>query len=471
MNLVFAKGNMSAFDNAEAISLAIRDRPLSQILAMGDRLDRGERLALYWADMRSRWRSGQQVTAEDYLSSDRHEDEEYIVDLIYAEYVLREEYNAPLDLETYGLRFPDQFAALQRQIPIHEGLRELGLPSTDTLSADNTAKPDELQRIGKYLIVAKIGSGGQCDVYRAVHADLGREVAIKIGRPTAGSDPVLMETLHREGQILSELRHPHLARVFDLDVHEGRPFLVLEYVRGQNLFQYASQHPFQPLAAAQTIASVARALSVVHHAGLVHGDCKPNNIVIDPHNQPQLIDFGLAWRCDAWSGNDAKATAAISGTLAFMSPEQVAGNATSIDHRSDVFNLGGTLYFLLTGKVPYRSSDLQEALRMVRRCQWDRDALQAAKAPLALKRICRRAMASAPEQRYASIDQMADDLDRVVSPLSLRRLLRPKTPWILGGLAAMLVAVLVWNGWHKQPPLVPQSPSNSIASPEAAPLD
>lgn len=129
-------------------------------------------------------------------------------------------------------------------------------------------------------------------------------------------------------------------------------------------------------------------------------------------------------------------------TLAFMSPEQVAGDATAIDFRSDVFNLGGTLFFLLTGKPPYRSCELPEVLQMVRCCQWDEAALQVADVPSSLKQICRRAMASAPEQRYATVDQMAADLDRVVGPGSLRR----RWPWILTGLAAMLGIGLWWSG-------------------------
>ena len=340
---------------------------------------------------------------------------------------------------------------------------------TDTVTVPLSAAPCELpfemQRIGKYVVVAKIGSGGQCDVYRAVHPELAGEVAIKIGRPSLSSDPVSMENLRREGRILSELRHPNLARVYDLDVHDGCPFLVLEYVRGLNLFQYAQQSHLAPQRAAQIIADVARALAVVHRAGMVHGDCKPNNIVMDEENQPRLIDFGLSWRSDAWTGSESSTSDAISGTLAFMSPEQVAGKNASIDSRADIFNLGGTLFYLLTGRPPYPNGELKQTLQRLRSCQWDRETLDQADAPTALKKICRRAMAANPEKRFASMGDMADELEKFSHESGYGR----RSLLIACGFAAIL-ALGFWGYSLIGEPKPVQTPGASV-DPQALPIN
>lgn len=442
-------------DSAQSITLAIRDRALSDVVALGRQVDARKRLALYWADMRSRWHRGQQVTAEDYVAGEADADSEFIVDLLYSEYVLRDECDAMLDPETYRLRFPDQYAAFQRQVSIHEGLQEPSGSARKPNAGDEMASADSLPRIGKYIIVSKLGSGGQCDVYRAVHPELAGEVAIKLAKVNLGSREVLQQTLRHEGRLLSQLAHPHLARVYDLDVQQDRPYLVIEYVRGQNLHQYARSHRMTPDQIAGWVAEVARGLAEVHRVGLVHGDCKPNNIIIDQQGRARLIDFGMAWRCDAYVDPSQESDANISGTVPFMSPEQAAGGRDKVDHRSDIFGLGATLYYLITGHPPYHVDSLAQGLRLAQQGRWNRQALDAAAMPKSLKRICRRALDPDPALRFGSGDEMADALERSKAAYRRRRPVHGSATLLLGSaalvvvtaaLGAMLMLGVSWYG-------------------------
>src|SRR5262249_50859623 len=145
-------------------------------------------------------------------------------------------------------------------------------------------------RIGKYLIVATLGSGGQGTVYRAVHPTLGKELVIKLARSPLRGRPAERGGLVAEGRLLGELGHPDLVRVIDLACHEDRPFLAMEYVPGRTLSQYAEQHRIALRQAAAIVASAARAAAAAHRRGIVHRDIKPANILIDGQGRPRLID-------------------------------------------------------------------------------------------------------------------------------------------------------------------------------------
>jgi serine/threonine protein kinase len=257
----------------------------------------------------------------------------------------------------------------------------------------NQVRPDS---IGRYRIVGELDRGGQAMVYRAIHPTLPRDLAIKIAHNPC---PIDQSLLRADAERLSDLDHPNLVRVHDLDIHEGRPFVVMEFVRGSNLKQVADQARPAPRRAAEWMASIARALEYVHRRQVVHQDIKPENIMVDESGCPRLIDFGMAQWSHAWSGGRAGPSG---GTVAYMAPEQARGETQRVGASSDIFALGGVLYYLLTGKPPFEGRNWRESWDRARSCNFDRKALEDPKVSSDLRRICLKAMAADPAERYAS---------------------------------------------------------------------
>ncbi len=320
------------------------------------------------------------------------------------------------------------------------------------------------ETIGRYRIVGMLDSGGQALVYRAVHPTLPRDVAIKIAHEPSSIDRSLLKG---DAELLCLLDHPNLVRVHDLDVHEGRPFVVMEFVRGRNLQQVAEQMLPSPTQAAAWIAVIARALAYVHRCGVVHQDIKPKNILIDESGRPRLIDFGVArWR-NVWSEGQAGPSG---GTLAFMAPEQARGESERVGAPADIFGLGAALYYLLTGRPPIDGKTHKDQWRRASRCEFDRALLRTKRVPRSLERIVLKAMAAEPKDRFVSAESMARALEAFLK--------RPRRLAIEA--AALLVATLAvaaWSWWPRPPydgrgtesgKFVP-SPGLALSQPKATP--
>ena len=169
--------------------------------------------------------------------------------------------------------------------------------------------------------MARLDEGGQGQLFRVIHPGLRKELVLKLAR-----DPVDAEAgaaLVSEGRLLAQIDHPNLVRVFDIDFHEGRPFVVMEYVPGTNLHQFAVQNRPSFRRVAAIGAELARVVGTLHRRGVVHQDIKPKNVLMDEAGLPRLIDFGLASLKHAWE--DAVETPS-GGTLAYMAPEQARRN-------------------------------------------------------------------------------------------------------------------------------------------------
>lgn len=287
--------------------------------------------------------------------------------------------------------------------------------------------------IGRYIVVGLLDAGGQAIVYRAVHPTLEKELVVKLGRLPTSGDGELNHLLISEGKLLAGLDHPNLVRVYDLDFFEGRPFLVMEYVRGRTLQAWVEAESAAPREAAAVAVSIARGLEAIHRSGIVHQDLTPRNILIDPNGEPRLIDFGLARFRHAWDGTESPS----GGTPGFMAPEQAQGRVDRIGIRTDLFALGGVLYCMLTRSAPFQGRTSDEIRTRTTACDFDRAALRKAGVPHRLETICLRAMAAAPADRYPSAAAFAADLEQYLRGPSRRRFI-----------AAGIVGLALGGAWY-----------------------
>ena len=301
--------------------------------------------------------------------------------------------------------------------PMTQAAASNGQVHHSALAADAGSQPNEAPlpaTIGKYLVVGRFPPSGQAEVFRVVHPQFQQERVLKLAKQPVGPDG--RSEIVEEGKIMVELEHPHLVRVYDLDFLGDRPYLVMEYIRGRNLEQYAGEKPLSPRQIAALVAKVAGAAAFAHCRGIVHRDIKPRNILVDERGEPRLIDFGMARLRTAWSDDRKEPDG---GTFAFMAPEQARIDSPEdrqkVGPRSDVFALGATLYFLLTGQAPFRGETWREAWDRARRCEFDAEALNDRSIPAPLRRICLKAMAADPAERYSSAEGLQNALDHFVA--------------------------------------------------------
>ncbi len=428
---------------------------------------RGEDLVLWIQDdQRQRWRNGSRVPIEAYLELPplANLSQELALDLVYSEFILQQEQGLNPVAEEFLTRFPHLHQPLARLLAVDQALMQPETVDSSAQARTSQSPPPASaptpKLIGKYPVLSVLAEGGQGIVYRATHPTLGKEAVVKLSKLPIPGD-FERDRLLAEGQILAQFDHPHIARVYDLDFHDGRPFLVMEQVPGVNLEQYADRSKPTPRRAAELLAQIARALDVVHQKGILHLDLKPKNLLVTERGEPKIIDFGLA-RSRQGFGDDVPNTGSFSGTLAYIPPEQAKGDEAALGPRSDVFGLGGVLYFLLTGRAPYHRGEFRSVLQQAREGKWNRDALDKANVPEGLRRICARAMAPEPKDRYPSALALAEDLEAFLHRRS----------WVVRVLAVSAILIVgVGIGWWMThtptprpnlPAAVPRSPGELV---------
>ncbi len=208
--------------------------------------------------------------------------------------------------------------------------------------------------IGKYKIIRLIGEGGMAAVYEAEHEMLGTKVAIKVLNPILSANAQIKERFRNEAKLMASLDHPNITRVLDFDEQPQQLSIVMDFLAGQDLNQkIKSNGPLSDKEIERVFSQTLSAFQYAHEKGIVHRDIKPSNIFILPDGQVKILDFGIAKLFG--QGNEMTQTGTQMGTPIYMSPEQVKADKT-IDHRSDIYSLGVTLIFALTGKAPYDSN-------------------------------------------------------------------------------------------------------------------
>jgi len=209
--------------------------------------------------------------------------------------------------------------------------------------------------ISRYRVLERLGSGGMGEVYRAHDERLERDVALKVIRPAAGGR-LDRDRIRAEARTLSQLNHPGISAVYDVESSDGLEFLVLELVEGETLDAILARGPLPEARVRDYGAQIASALAAAHERGIVHRDLKPANVMISPSGRVKLLDFGLAQNCGtnaAAETTDGSDAGLLVGTLAYMSPEQMLGRP--VDGRSDLYSLGVALYEMATGRRPFEA--------------------------------------------------------------------------------------------------------------------
>jgi WD40 repeat protein/serine/threonine protein kinase len=264
--------------------------------------------------------------------------------------------------------------------------------------------------ISGYEILGLLGRGGKGVVYKARQIQLNRLVALKmiLSGPHASVSDVMR--FMGEAEAVAHLHHPNIVQIYEVNQHEGLPYCVLEYVEGGSLQQKLRGAPVQPQEAANLIESLARAIHAAHLTGIVHRDLKPANVLLTRAGQPKITDFGLAKRLE--TGNSITGSGDVLGTPSYMSPEQADGMSGRVGPRSDVYALGAILYELLTGRPPFRGVTTMDTLRQVVSDEPVPPRRLQPKLPADLETICLKALTKEPNRRYATAEDLADDLRR-----------------------------------------------------------
>jgi serine/threonine protein kinase len=278
-------------------------------------------------------------------------------------------------------------------------------------------------RLGPYEIVSPVGAGGMGEVFRARDTRLGRDVAVKILTAAHAGDPDSVRRFEKEARAVASLSHPNVVPLFDVGEQNGVRYAVCEYVAGETLRERLKREPMTAAEAADIAAQIAEGLSAAHEKGFVHRDIKPENVVLARPGFPRILDFGLAKRSAGIVGvavSEEEATQSafltepgiITGTIGYMSPEQVRGEA--VDGRSDIFSLGVVLWEMVTGRRPFRGDSPVETLSAILREQPPPDPVLA-DLPPEFERLLRRSLEKRPDDRYQSAADFARDLRRAAA--------------------------------------------------------
>jgi WD40 repeat protein len=320
--------------------------------------------------------------------------------------------------------------------------------------------PSPPGEVGQYVVIGEVGRGGMGVVYQARHRDLRRMVALKMILAGAFASEAQRQRFRREAELAARVQHPHIVQVYEVGLHDGHPFLAMEWVAGGSLADRLGADPWPPLAAAGLVETLARAIDVAHRTGVVHRDLKPSNILLQTGAGaaadgplagaiPKVADFGLARATD--TDGSLTSTGLTMGTPEYMAPEQAAG--AEAGPAADIYALGAILYRLLTGQPPFRGDTAMEVLQALASAEPIAPRRFRPALPRDLEMIVLKAIAREPQRRYATAEALAEDLRRFLAhePIraqppsalyQLRKFARRHTG-LVGGVAATVAALVL----------------------------
>ncbi len=425
-------------------------------------------------EMRQSWRRGERLWVEDYLTlhPELRNDDETLLDFLYAEFCIREALGDNPRPDEYRRRFPHLQAPLEALFEVHGALSD-GPPAfgddspiAAELRPDETSPPDSLltldveeearqtapaPQLHDYELLAPIGAGGMGVVYKARQRSLNRVVALKTIRAGELASEEEVKRFMAEAHAAARLKHPAIVAVYDAGEMNGRHFFSMEFVEGRTLASLAQERPFEPRRAARCLRSVAEAIHYAHGMGVLHRDLKPANILLDADEGVHVADFGLARQLDAPEG--LTLSGRILGTPNYMPPEQAQGRLDCLGPVSDVYALGAIFYELLTGRPPFQAPTLLETLRLVTESPPVPPCRLNAAIPRDAETICLKCLEKLPARRYGSAHELAEDVRRFLAGEPIRA--RPasamekavkwarRRPWQAALVGGTLLAALV----------------------------
>lgn len=342
----------------------------------------------------------------------------------------------------------DPFFIALRHPPAAEQLHITTTHNADAASEADATFTMNVPNLPGYEILELLGRGGMGVVYKARQIRLNREVALKQLTCIRDRD---LNRARREAEALARLQHPNIVQIFEVLEHEGRVYLVLEFVAGGPLTLRLNGNPQSPEASAQLLETLARTMHYAHQRGIVHRDLKPSNVLLaegfhtalsgpslsswereaerkEPEWArliPKITDFGIAKQLDFGDGETRDGD--VIGTPSYMAPEQAGGAASQIGPAADVYSLGVLLYELLTGRVPLLDVNVLDTLLRVRNEEPVPPRRLQPSLPRDVETICLKCLRKQPSQRYADAEQLADDLHRFLTHQPIRA--KPISVW------------------------------------------
>jgi serine/threonine-protein kinase len=326
-------------------------------------------------------------------------------------------------------------------------------------------------RLGDYRLQSLLGSGGMGDVYRARDLRLDRDVAIKVLPSVFSADPDRLRRFEQEARAAAALNHPNILGIFQMGIHGGAPYLVFELLDGQTLREHLKRGPLPFRKAIDYARQIAHGLAAAHDRGIVHRDMKPENLFVTGEGRLKILDFGLAKLRPPQTQEtvterllDAETEpGAVMGTVGYMSPEQVRGDAA--DHRSDIFSFGAILFEMLSGERAFRGPSPVETMNDILKKDPSLSGVTPA-VPLELQRVMHCCLEKNPERRYRSARDLVFALEglRASGPAIAMSTAHPahkrsRLKWVWGAiLAASVLLIFTTAVLWKRLPRLPRAP-------------